>query len=445
MQRNFFRVWTIIGLVLLIVALGYVLQTLSMPLAVIVWTAIIVFCLRTPVRYLEEKGLNRLWGTTIAYIGMLALLAAFGILLFSPVFGISDQYTSLIEHIPAYFQQIVDWFNEIYAAYFGLLQNDFMESWVNEATSTLTTWASQLAKISADGLVSFGSSVLSLSLVIILALIIAFWILLDLPALGRECRRLVSGKHEQDAEMLHVTFTRVIGGFIKATLVAATINGVCCGIAIAIIGLPNAGALAGIIGLLNIIPILGSWLAAILVAIVGMFVSPWVALIAFIVTVAIQLFVAAFVTPKLMADSVDVHPAVIFIALMVGSAIGALMGGLMGSLVGVLVSIPAAAAFKSIFVYYFEKKTGRQIVAEDGVFFKGIPARCEDAEKINPIADATSPSRVIQPTTPISHLYGKRLKDLRRERKIDKEAEGDSSDAQDSKDGAPKRAESKDD
>ena len=41
-----------------------------------------------------------------------------------------------------------------------------------------------------------------------------------------------------------------------------------------------------------------------------------------------------------------------------------------------------------MFVYYFEKRTGRHLVAEDGVFFKGTPA---NAEEVNPIADATAP------------------------------------------------------
>ena len=38
------------------------------------------------------------------------------------------------------------------------------------------------------------------------------------------------------------------------------------------------------------------------------------------------------------------------------------MSGFIGSFIGMLLSIPLAAAAKSIFVYYFEKKTGRSIL-----------------------------------------------------------------------------------
>ena len=64
------------------------------------------------------------------------------------------------------------------------------------------------------------------------------------------------------------------------------------------------------------------------------------------------------------------------------------MNGLVGSLVGMLASIPAVAVMKSVFVYYFEKRTGRRIVSPDGVFFKGAPSA---GDGIDPMADATSP------------------------------------------------------
>ena len=118
------------------------------------------------------------------------------------------------------------------------------------------------------------------------------------------------------------------------------------------------------------------------------FVSPLTAFIAIAGTIVIQQFVYTFISPRIMSNSVDVHPALTLLALMCGSALGGAMSGLAGSLVGMLASIPAVAAAKACFVYYFEKKTGRQLVSEDGVFFKGMPA---EGDKPDPMADATSP------------------------------------------------------
>ena len=71
---------------------------------------------------------------------------------------------------------------------------------------------------------------------------------------------------------------------------------------------------------------------------------------------------------------------------MAGSGIGAAMSGLSGSLVGALLSIPAVAVMKSVFVYYFEKRTGRRIVSPDGVFFCGKDI---GDGQIDPMVDAT--------------------------------------------------------
>ena len=158
--------------------------------------------------------------------------------------------------------------------------------------------------------------------------------------------------------MLHVTFTRVMGGYIKGTLLQCAIIGVGCVVLFGAIGIPNYAALGGIAGLLNIIPIVGPWLGGALAAIVGVFVSPWIAVIALGGTIAIQQIVYTFISPKIMANSVDVHPALTLIALMAGSAIGGAMSGFTGSLVGMLASIPAVAVAKSVFVYYFEKAHG---------------------------------------------------------------------------------------
>ena len=220
---------------------------------------------------------------------------------------------------------------------------------------------------------------------------VAFWILMQLPQLGRECKRLVGDAHAEDLEMLHITFTRVMGGYIKGTLLQCAIIGVACGILFAVLGIPNSMALGGITGILNIIPIIGPWLGGGLAAIVGIFVSPLVAVIAILGTIVIQQFVYTFISPKIMSDSVDIHPALTLIALMAGSALGGAMGGLPGSLVGMLASIPAVAVAKSVFVYYFEKRTGRRLVSKDGVFFLGTPSSSEDGDAPNPIADATSP------------------------------------------------------
>jgi len=390
-RRRFLNVWTIVGAIALTWVVVQLLNILSVPVAIVIWTTIIVFVLRGTVNKLEEIGINRTVGTAIGYVIMFAVLALVAFLLFSPGVGMNTQFANLIENVPVYVQGISDWANDMYARYAYMLEDESVRAFVSDVQASAMEWAGDFAKNSASGAIAFGTGLANAFMAIGFALVVAFWILMQLPQLGRECKRLVGDAHAEDLEMLHITFTRVMGGYIKGTLLQCAIIGVACGILFAVLSIPNSMALGGITGILNIIPIIGPWLGGGLAAIVGIFVSPLVAAIAILGTIVIQQFVYTFISPKIMSDSVDIHPALTLIALMAGSALGGAMGGLPGSLVGMLASIPAVAVAKSVFVYYFEKQTGRRLVSKDGVFFLGTPSSSEDGDAPNPIADATSP------------------------------------------------------
>ena len=390
-RRRFLNVWTIVGAIALTWVVVQLLSILSVPVAIVIWTTIIVFVLRGTVNKLEEIGINRTVGTAIGYVIMFAVLALVAFLLFSPGVGMNTQFANLIENVPVYVQGISDWANDMYARYAYMLEDESVRAFVTDVQASAMDWAGDFAKNSASGAIAFGTGLANAFMAIGFALVVAFWILMQLPQRGRECKRLVGDAHAEDLEMLHITFTRVMGGYIKGTLLQCAIIGVACGILFAVLGIPNSMALGGITGILNIIPIIGPWLGGGLAAIVGIFVSPLVAVIAILGTIVIQQFVYTFISPKIMSDSVDIHPALTLIALMAGSALGGAMGGLPGSLVGMLASIPAVAVAKSVFVYYFEKRTGRRLVSKDGVFFLGTPSSSEDGDAPNPIADATSP------------------------------------------------------
>lgn len=73
------------------------------------------------------------------------------------------------------------------------------------------------------------------------------------------------------------------------------------------------------------------------------------------------------ISPKVMQSTVQIHPAMSLAALVVGSS-------LLGAL-GMVIAIPLCAALKGLFIFYFEKQTGRAIVSYEGAIFKGTPFR----------------------------------------------------------------------
>ncbi|MEC4183856.1 AI-2E family transporter [Adlercreutzia sp. R21] len=386
---RFLDLWSVIAAILLLGVVVWLMGILAVPVAILIWTLIIVFCLRGVVNGLEKHHVNRAIGTTVAYLLMAVVILAVGFLLFSPMFGLNAQFNDLLTSMPHYVDAVTAWGNDLYGRYAQFFEDDTVKNLIAEAQKAAASWAAGIASGAGSGVMAFGTTLANGLMALGFGLVIAFWVLMELPAIGRETRRLIGPKHAGDAEFFHATFTRVMGGYIKGTLLQCAIIGVGCGVLFGFAGVPNAAVLGLITGVMNIIPIIGPWIGGALAAIVAIFAGPVTAAIALIGTIVIQQLVYTFVSPKIMANSVDIHPALTLFALMVGSALGGAMSGLLGSLVGMLASIPLVAVAKSVFVYYFEKKTGRHLVAEDGVFFKGTP---EDADKVNPIADATAPT-----------------------------------------------------
>ncbi len=383
-RRLYAGVFIIVLAVLLYLA-GQVLNILANPIAIVVWTTIIVFCLKGPVNALEKKGISRVWGSCVSFLLLIVALILLFWLLFSPSLGLGGQFASLIETIPSQINDLTHWLNQMYSQYSYIFQDDRVNSWINDTLKSIGGWFSSIASVSAEGVMSAGSSVANTALVLGFSLVVSFWVLIELPALGREIKRLFGPRYHDDLNIIYLTGTRVMGGYIKGTLLQCLLIGVGCGIGYAVMGIPSAAALGVITGLLNIIPVIGPWLGGAVAALISLFVSPLIALISLIYTIVIQQVVYTFISPKIMGNSVDIHPALVILALMTGSALGFAVSGFLGSIVGMLVSIPAVAAAKSLFVYYFEKKTGRIIVSEDGVIFKGEPSGSE----ANPVADAT--------------------------------------------------------
>ncbi len=143
---------------------------------------------------------------------------------------------------------------------------------------------------------------------------------------------------------------RVIGSYVRAQLLSATIVGGLVFIGLTILGIKFAAILGLVAGLFGLIPIIGPLLGAVPGLLVTLASSPdriiWVVL----VYVVVQLIENNLISPRIQGSAVRLNPAFIMIILVVSSEVAGLWG--------VIVGVPLVAAVRDVFVYFFNEWGG---------------------------------------------------------------------------------------
>jgi predicted PurR-regulated permease PerM len=376
-RRRFYLTFTVIGIVVLLWGAAYVLGQIWTPISIVLFSAFLVFLLRVPVAWMERKGVPRVLGAAIMYVVTLAVIAVI-LLIFLPV--IIEQIIGFASLVPGYVNDSGNFFNTIYHNYRDVIQDTNIQQVVTSLGEELTRWSVGLASESASFMFTAGSSIANAFLVAGVSLIVGFWILKDLPTIGKEIMVIVGPRRSEDVRFITRAFSRSLGGYLRGMVVSCVCTGTMAGIAYAIIGIPYPLVMAFFTGLMVFIPFIGPTIAWLLAGLIGLFVAPLVGILALALTIAAQMVNDNFIAPRVMSSNVELFPGLILVVIFVGAALGGIFG--------MLCAVPLTAAVKQIFVYYFEKRTGRHLVAEKGALFKGHSSKQLDA--VHDAADDTA-------------------------------------------------------
>lgn len=118
----------------------------------------------------------------------------------------------------------------MYAQYGHYLQNPEVQKAITDTMNSLGDVGGSIASAGANGIISVGGAIGNTFLAFGFSLVIAFWVLIELPALGKEASRFIKPKFKTDSEMWKISFTHVMAGYIKGTFLQCLIIGVCAGI-----------------------------------------------------------------------------------------------------------------------------------------------------------------------------------------------------------------------
>jgi predicted PurR-regulated permease PerM len=146
-----------------------------------------------------------------------------------------------------------------------------------------------------------------------------------------------------------------VGNYVAGALVQATIAGLLAWIVLMILGVPYALPLAVVVFLLDLVPLVGATLGAIIVGVVTLFSDfPVDTIIWVIFSVIYQQVENTVIQPRIQARAVAVHPFVVLVSVLFGSTLFGVLGALL--------AIPVAAAIQ---ITIYEFRTFRNTPAED--------------------------------------------------------------------------------
>ena len=378
-RRRFFIAWTVIGFALIFAAGFWLVGRISGALTPFVLAFVIVLVLRGPVNRFQSAGVKRGVAVLLCYLIAAVALVAVGSLLFPPLFA---QIGDLAQEAPRYYRTVGGFFGDMLDRYQSMRLPDWVETAAANAServgAQLVAWSTAITAF----LVATGSGLVGLVVDSVLALVVAFFLLRDLPVMREELLGVFSDDREAEARVIYVKVITVLGGFLRGQFIIAIIVGLLTTIGLAIIGVPYALLLGLITGVFNVIPYFGpivggvlATFAAALAAAQG--ASPWLILGAPLLIFAVQQIDSTVLSPRIMSEQVDLHPVLVIFSLLVG---GTLFG-----FIGLLLAIPFAAVIKGLSVYYYEKHTSSSLGTESGALFRqgkrGRPAGRDAADE----------------------------------------------------------------
>ena len=158
-----------------------------------------------------------------------------------------------------------------------------------------------------------------------------FYFAADGPRFRRYVATLFPPRSQSMAvEVWDVTAEKA-GGYVAARVVLAFINGSTSAIVFLIIGMPSwlaLGIWTGVVA--QFVPTIGTYIAIALPVIVGLLSpAPWIGVVALVWAVLYQQVENLTIEPRISARAVDVHPAVAFASVMLGTALFGVAGALL--------------------------------------------------------------------------------------------------------------------
>jgi predicted PurR-regulated permease PerM len=342
-----FRARTILAILGIVLAVAIALQVIWLARQVITWILIALFlalALNPAVNWLQEHGLRRRgFAAAGAYLGTLATLVGVGAL-FIPT--VVDETNSFARELPTYVEDLSEGRGPL-----GRLEREY---------NIVDRVRDQVSEGGASGLLGLSGTAVSLTRSILTAIVavvtiafLTFFMLLEGPNWMRRFYTLLPEESRPRAEQIANDIYRTIGGYVTGNLLISLIAGVASTLVLLLMGVPYAVALGLLVAILDLVPLAGATLAAIIVSTVAFLDSLPAGIVVLAFFIVYQQVENHLIQPVVYSRTVQLSPLAILIAVLIGAKLAGILGA--------LAAIPVAGTIQVLLLAWLEIRRERGV------------------------------------------------------------------------------------
>lgn len=323
--RNLQRItFTVAGVLILLGGVGWLAWNLRNLLIMVFVSVFVAVAFEPPVHTLEKRGWRRGVATGVVFLVAFVLVVGF-LWLLAPLFV--EQVRQLMAATPDFVEAVVTFLRDE-------LGFEITEIDPERAGENSMSFLQSIGGTLAGGVLGLTASVVGFLVFATTVVLFSFYMIAELPKLQRTVLSAMPEAQQRRALYIWDLAVESMGGYIYSRLILAVLSGALSAAFLSALGVRFALSLGIWVGVLSqFIPVVGTYLAAILPAVVALTfndVTTMVWVLAFFV--AYQQVENYLISPRITKRTMEIHPAISVAAILAG---GSLLGG-----IGVILALP---------------------------------------------------------------------------------------------------------
>ena len=337
-------IFTVLGLIVAVWALLHVIMIARSVLVYILIAVFLTLAINPLVVWLMRRGV-RSRGLASATACLLVLIAIAGIgFAFIPT--LVDNVNNFVNAVPGYVHDLTKGKGRL-----GFLETKYqvvekLEKYVKEGG------AKKLLGLSGAA-ISVTKGVLNIIVGTVTVAFLTFFMLLEGPAWMERFYGLLPAESQPRWRAIGHGIYRQIGGYVTGNLVISLIAGSLTTLVLLLLGVPYAVALGLIVGLLDLIPLVGATIAAVIIAAVAFLHSLVAGVVVIVFFIIYQQVENHILQPLVYNRTVALSPLAILVSVLIGAELAGILGA--------LAAIPVAGAIQVLILDFLRARRERPI------------------------------------------------------------------------------------